>query len=64
MKLHELLPLKDFTRIKRSNWNDKFLVKSQRDYKPLVELDLFSIQIGFYVLSYDDLIAYDWEIVE
>lgn len=63
MKLLELVPtLKDYTRIKRKKW-DFFLVKPHQDFDPLIMLDMVSIQIGKYRLTYEDLLADDWEII-
>ena len=64
MKLHEILPtLGKFRRIKR-NSKYFYLVRSEFNHCPLVELDLCSLQMGYYSLTYDDLVADDWEIVE
>lgn len=64
MKLLELVPLlKDYTRIKRKSW-DWFLVKPYMTSEALIKINLYSIQIGEYVLSYEDLLAEDWEILE
>lgn len=64
MKLLELLPvLKDYTRITRTGWNF-FLVRSEYTCRPLVKLDAFNLQIGLYSLTYEDLIADDWMIIE
>lgn len=64
MKLLELIPLlHDYTRIKRNNW-DFFLVKPDLDFEALIRIDLYSIQIGEYKLSYQDLLADDWERME
>jgi len=64
MKLLELVPLlKDYTRIKREGWK-YFLVKPIADCDALIKIDLDSIQIGEYLLSYGDLLADDWEIVK
>jgi len=63
MKLLELLPsIQSYTRIKRKDWN-YFLVKSLQ-IQPLIKIDLFSIQIGEYMLTLEDLEADDWEIVQ
>ena len=62
MKLLELIPsLKDYTRIKRKGWNF-FLVKSLK-YQSLIKIDLFSIQIGEYMLTLEDLESDDWEVI-
>ncbi len=64
MKLLELVPLlKDYTRIKRSNWT-VFLVKPSADCDALIKINLLSIQIGEYKITYGDLLADDWEIVQ
>ena len=64
MKLLELVPLlKDYTRIKRKDWK-YFLLKPIADCDSLIKVDLYSIEIGHYILSYRDLLAEDWEILE
>jgi hypothetical protein len=64
MKLLELIPqLKNYALIKRKSW-DFFLVKSEYDNRPLVKCDFYMLQLELYSLSYVDLIANDWEIVE
>ena len=64
MKLLELVPkLEDYTRIRRKGWKS-FLIKPSVNCDPLIKLDLLSIQIGRYELSYGDLLADDWEIIE
>ena len=64
MKLLELVPLlEDYTRIKRDYWKF-FLVRSSYDGSPLIKINLYSIEIGEYILSYNDLIADDWEIMK
>ncbi len=64
MKLLELTPkLKDYTRIKRKDWED-FLVKSEYEDRPLIICNFDSLQISEYSLTYEDLIADDWEILE
>lgn len=64
MKLLELLPtLESYTRIKRSTWY-YFLVRSEIVYRGLIKCDFSSLQLHEYTLSYDDLMADDWEIVE
>ena len=64
MKLLELIPLlKDYTRIKRKDWQ-YFLVKPMPDCHALIKLNLYSIEISEWMPSYDDLLADDWEIIE
>lgn len=64
MKLLELIPLlKDYTRIKRKDWH-YFLVMPMCDDDSLIKLDLCSIQISEYKISYGDLLADDWEVME
>jgi hypothetical protein len=64
MKLLDLIPkLKDFTRIKRSGWKN-FLVKSEFEFSPLIKCDFFSLQLEEYKLTYEDLMADDWELME
>lgn len=65
MKLLELLPkLPYFVRIRRESWSKHYLVRSEYMTKGLIKIDLDSMQIGEYMLSIDDLLASDWEIVE
>lgn len=64
MKLLELLPsIREYVRIKRANWN-YCLIRSEFYDSPLIKLDVFHLQIEEYKLSYADLIADDWMIVE
>lgn len=64
MKLLELIEgLEDYTRIKRSKWNF-FIVRPQCSSDPLIKLNLWSIQIERYMLTFDDLLASDWEILK
>lgn len=64
MKLLELIPLlKDYTRIKRSGW-EYFFVKPMAGCDSLIKLDLYSIKIYEYKITYNDLLADDWEIMD
>lgn len=63
MKLLELLPnIELYKRIKRESWN-YCLIKSEYTSYPLIKIDMCHLQIEKYALTYDDLIADDWEIV-
>lgn len=64
MKLLELLPsLSTYTRIKRQSW-DFVLIRSEYLDYPLIKLNVFILQMEKYTLTYADLIADDWMIVE
>ena len=67
MKLLEIIQdstsLDNFIRIKRTQWNF-FLVKPAFIIDPLIKLDIHSIEMGKYTLTFNDLIANDWEIME
>jgi hypothetical protein len=64
MKLLELLPsLATYTRIKRQSW-DFVLIRSEYLDYPLIKLNVFILQMEKYTLTYADLIADDWMIVE
>lgn len=64
MKLLDLIPsLKNYARIKRKNWNN-FIVKSEDNYRPLIKCDFACLILREYALTYDDLMADDWEILE
>ncbi len=41
-----------------------FLIRSEYLFYPLIKLDMFNLQMEKYALTYADLIADDWEIVE
>ena len=63
MKLLELLDtMEDSTRVRRKDWRDgSFLIKSLIPKTPLVKLDMYSLYMGNYMFSYEDLVADDWE---
>lgn len=64
MKLLELLPnLKSPMRLKRKNWSP-FLIVPPCNSDPFLLIDLYSIQIDKYCLTYADLLADDWEIMQ
>jgi hypothetical protein len=65
MKLLDLLPsLDNFHRIKRASWFGVYLVKPLYPHYPLIHIDMDSIQIEKYCLTYDDLMADDWVVVD
>lgn len=64
MRLLELLPsLATYTRIKRQSW-DFVLIRSEFIDYPLIKLNMSHLQIEKYALTYSDLMADDWMIVE
>lgn len=64
MKLLEIIPdLKDYVRIKRPGW-DFVLVKSEYPDRALMKINAYMLQIEEYKLTYNDLVANDWEIVK
>lgn len=64
MKLLEILPnLESFTRIKRKEWGF-CLVKPGNIDCPFIKLNLYSLEIKYFTLSYEDLLADDWQIVK
>lgn len=63
MKLLELLPdLKTYTRIKRKGWIYP-LIKPEYNHHPFIRLNILGIELTKYMLTYEDLMADDWEIV-
>lgn len=65
MKLLELLPqIKEYGRVKREFWKNKFLIRSCDDFESLFMCNLNSLIITRELLTFADLIADDWEIIE
>ena len=64
MKLLEIITLMDESkRIKRNIWIGIYLVRSISSNEPLIQIDMYSLQMGKYTFTYEDLIADDWEII-
>lgn len=64
MKLLEALPnLLIYIRIRRKDW-EFYLIRSEYYRKGLIKIDLESMQLCEYMLTIDDLLADDWEIVQ
>lgn len=50
-------------RIRRADWPiGIYLVLSLFDNRPLIKLDMHSLQMGEYLFTYEDLVADDWSI--
>jgi hypothetical protein len=65
MKLLELLPLmKKYGRVKRTIWENRFLIKPIDDFEPLINCDISSRIMNRYHLSFRDLTSDDWELVD
>ena len=65
MNLLELLPqLEEYGRVKRKHWHDRFILKPIDGTEPMINCNMECLIMDRFLITFNDLIAEDWEIIK
>jgi hypothetical protein len=59
-----LSALSEFKRIKRYAWQNRFIIRSMVENETLIHCDFQSLIMDRFKITFEDLIADDWEILK